>query len=128
MVRAEGRDFKAEDIAAFTSCAAPSISRSRSNCNVMRVDPEVLTEFIEVIPAIVENCFSKGSATLDAIVSGLAPGKLAETWIVGNSISGKALTGSFLYPISPPIIMDTAKRVVSTGRLTKNSEMFITYL
>ena len=48
--------------------------RSSSNCSVMPVPPCVLVEFIAVRPAIVENCFSSGSATDEAIVSGLAPG------------------------------------------------------
>ena len=57
--------------------------RFRSNCSVMFVPPCVLVELIDVTPAIVENCFSSGKATADAIVSGLAPGRLAPTWIVG---------------------------------------------
>ena len=32
---------------------------------------------------MVENCFSSGVATEEAIVSGLAPGRLAWTWMVG---------------------------------------------
>ena len=36
-----------------------------------------------VEPAIVENCFSSGVATAEAMVSGLAPGKTAVTEIVG---------------------------------------------
>ena len=40
-------------------------------------------------PAIVENCFSSGVATDAAIVSGLAPGRLAFTWIVGKSTVGQ---------------------------------------
>jgi len=35
-----------------------------------------------------------GVATDDAIVSGLAPGRLACTWIVGKSTFGSALTGN----------------------------------
>ena len=35
------------------------------------------------MPAMVENCFSSGVATADAMVSGLAPGRLAFTVIVG---------------------------------------------
>ena len=66
-----------------TSCAAASMLRLRSNCSVMLVLPCPLLELIDVTPAIVENCFSSGVATDDAIVSGLAPGRLAFTWIVG---------------------------------------------
>ena len=46
------------------------------------------------MPAIVENCFSSGVATDEAIVSGLAPGRLALTWMVGKSTVGRSLTGS----------------------------------
>ena len=77
-----------------TSCAAASIDRLRSNCSVMLVLPCVLLELIELTPAIVENCFSSGVATDAAIVSGLAPGRLALTWMVGKSTVGRSLTGS----------------------------------
>ena len=66
-----------------TSCAAESMSRLKSNCRVMLVLPWLLVELIEVTPAMVENCFSSGVATEVAIVSGLAPGRPAVTWIVG---------------------------------------------
>ena len=56
--------------------------------------PDVDTDVIESTPAIVENCFSSGVATAEAIVSGFAPGRLAWTWIVGKSTFGSALTGS----------------------------------
>ena len=49
------------------------------------------------MPAIVENCFSSGVATVAAIVSGLAPGRLALTVIVGKSTFGRSLTGSCRY-------------------------------
>ena len=50
----------------------------------MLVLPCVLVELTESRPAMVANCFSSGSATADAIVSGLAPGRLACTWMVGK--------------------------------------------
>ena len=68
--------------------------RLRSNCSVMLVLPCELVELIESRPAIVANCFSSGSATADAIVSGLAPGRPACTWMVGKSTAGRSLTGS----------------------------------
>jgi len=43
----------------------------------------VLVEVIVATPGMVENCFSSGVATEDAMVSGLAPGRLALTEIVG---------------------------------------------
>ena len=62
-------------IAGCTSCAAASMSRSRSNCSVMVVTPSAFVEVIESRPAMVENCFSSGVATAAAMVSGLAPGR-----------------------------------------------------
>src|SRR6185437_2885338 len=71
------------EIAACTSCAAASMFRSRVNCSTMLVEPWLLLDVITSIPAIVENCFSSGVATAEAIVSGLAPGSAALTLIVG---------------------------------------------
>ena len=45
---------------------------------VMRVMPWPLVEVIELRPAMVENWRSSGVATEDAIVSGLAPGSVAD--------------------------------------------------
>jgi hypothetical protein len=42
------------------------------------------------------NCCSSGVATEDAMVSGLAPGSVADTVIVGKSTLGSAETGSRL--------------------------------
>ena len=70
-------------IADWTSCAALSMSLDRLNCSVTRVYPVELDDDIESMPDMVENCFSIGVATEDAIVSGLAPGRLALTEIVG---------------------------------------------
>jgi hypothetical protein len=83
-------------IAPWTSCAAASMLRSRSNWMVICVLPVVLFELMAVMPAIVENCFSSGVATDAAMVSGLAPGRLALTWTVGKSTAGRSLTGSFV--------------------------------
>ena len=60
----------------------------------MLVLPWLLLEMIDVTPAMAANCFSSGVATDAAIVSGLAPGRLALTWIVGKSTVGRSLTGS----------------------------------
>ena len=42
---------------------------------------------------MVENCDSSGVATALAMVSGSAPGRLAETLMVGKSTAGNSLTG-----------------------------------
>ena len=71
------------------------MSRSSANCRVTWVVPWVLEEVIWSTPAMVENCFSSGVATAAAIVSGLAPGSSARTWIVGKSTLGSCATGSW---------------------------------
>src|SRR5215472_2076943 len=80
-------------IAACTSRAAASISRERSNCSVMLVEPSWLVEVIWLTPAIRPNWRSSGVATDDAMVSGLAPGRPAFTLITGYSTCGIGATG-----------------------------------
>src|ERR1700676_3422848 len=89
-----GRLPRAALIAACTSRAAASMSRFKSNCKVILVDPSALDEVISVTAARRPNWRSSGVATDDAMVSGLAPGSPALTEIVGNSISGNGDTGS----------------------------------
>ena len=81
-------------IADCTSCAAASMLRSSANCSVIWVEPSDEIEVIESTLAMVENCFSSGVATAEAMVAGLAPGRVAVTWMVGKSTFGSALTGS----------------------------------
>ena len=88
-----GRSRWAREMAVVTSSAASSILRFSENCSVIWEVPKALVEVIESNPAIVVNCRSSGVATEEAMVSGLAPGRLAETWIVGKSTFGRALTG-----------------------------------
>ena len=80
-------------IAACTSWAAESMFFDRSNCRVIWVEPFELVEVICETPLISENCRSSGVATLDAMVSGLAPGRAAWIWMVGKSTCGRAATG-----------------------------------
>ena len=75
-------------IAACTSCAAASISRSSTNWSVMAEFPNELTEVIISSPLIWPNCRSSGVVTDDAMTSGLAPGYWAVTWMVGKSTGG----------------------------------------
>src|SRR5271167_2484445 len=92
--RFDGRNPAAELMAACTSRAAPLMSRLRSNWSVTCADPTELLDVISVTPAMRVNCFSSGVATDAAITSGLAPGRLAKTVIVGKSTSGNAETGN----------------------------------
>ena len=80
-------------MADWTSCAAASMSRSSENCSVILVEPCELVELSESSPAMVENWPSSGVATVAAMVSGEAPGRLAETEMVGKSTFGNSETG-----------------------------------
>src|ERR1700712_1399443 len=77
--RSAGRRPEAVLIAACTSWAAVSMLLVRGNCSVRLVEPRALLEVIWVMPGIALNCTSSGVATDDAMVSGLAPGSVAET-------------------------------------------------
>ena len=55
--------------------------------------PSTLTEVIWAMPGICANCRSSGCATVVAMVSGLAPGYLAFTLMVGNSTLGSGALG-----------------------------------
>ena len=61
---------------------------------VTAVEPSELVEVICAMPGICASCRSSGCATEAAMVSGLPPGNVAETWIVGKSTCGSGATGS----------------------------------
>ena len=82
----------------------------------MRVDPKELVEVISVTPAILPKERSSGVATVAAIVSGLAPGRLADTEIVGKSTCGKGETGSSVNAVMPANTVAIINRVVAIGR------------
>ncbi len=69
--------------------------RLRSNSSVTWVLPSVFNDVIEVMPAMVENCRSRGAATETAMVSALAPGYCVVTVMVGTSMRGMAAMGSW---------------------------------
>ena len=76
--------------------------RFKLNCSVMLVLPRKFCELMESSPAMVENCFSSGKATAAAIVSELAPGRLALTLIVGFAGAGLSLTATSGTALPPP--------------------------
>src|ERR1044071_4492617 len=90
-------------------------------CVCPRLDVDVMLS----MPAIVENCFSSGVATVAAIVCGLVPGRLAPTVTVGKSTFGRSLTGSCRYATMPNTRMPIMTRVVMTGRLMNSVVKFI---
>src|SRR5512136_3003634 len=91
----------------------------------MLVEPRELVDVISVTPAISPNWRSRGAATDVAMVSGSAPGRLADTWIVGKSTRGRGDTGSRRKEIAPASTNAIVRRVVATGLLMKVAEMFM---
>src|SRR6478735_9665191 len=122
--RSAGRSVSAALIAAWTSRAAPSMLRARSNWMVTRVLPNELREVSSVTPAISPSRRSSGAATVAAIVSGSAPGRLAVTLMVGKSTVGMLATGRNRYATMPTSSSPMASSVVPTGRRMKGSEKF----
>jgi hypothetical protein len=91
--RSVGRSVCAALIAACTSRAAPSTLRLRSNCSRIRVCPSELRDVISVRPGISPSRRSSGAATVAAMISGSAPGRVAVTEMVGKSTVGMLATG-----------------------------------
>ena len=92
-----GGEFAVEVVLAVVDAATASATldwSAEARKQVILADRLLITKTDLVTPEIVENCFSSGVATDAAMVSGLAPGKLALTWIVGKSTVGKSLTGN----------------------------------
>jgi hypothetical protein len=74
---------------------------------------------------MVEKFFSRGVATDAAIVSGLAPGKVALTVIVGKSTVGRSLTARDLYAMMPNMRIPSITNVVVTGLRIKSPDIFM---
>ena len=79
-------------------------------------------EDIDEMPAMVESWRSIGPATEAAMVSALAPGRVAVTAMVGKSTLGSAETGSSRNPNTPNAMIDAVISVVMTGRRIQSSE------
>src|SRR5260370_18814987 len=100
------------------------MARLRSNWRVMPVEPRPLEEVICVTPAMRPNCRSKGVATAEAMVSGLAPGRLAPTEMVGKSTCGSGATGKNRTATTPARrIAKLISDVATAGRM-KGAEQF----
>src|SRR5215472_3786336 len=117
-----GNWLRAALMAAWTSRAAALMSRLRSNCSVTPVLPRPLEEVICVTPAIRPNWRSRGVATEEAIVSGLAPGRPEPTEIVGKSTCGRGATGKKRNATTPESRIAAVINDVATGRRMKGAE------
>ena len=91
----------------------------------MLVLPRLLTEVISVTPAIRPNWRSRGAATEVDMVSGSAPGREAETEMVGKSTWGSGDTGRRRKAMMPASRSPTVRSVVATGRRMNVAEMFM---
>src|SRR3954466_5182565 len=111
--------------AVCTSSAAASMLRLRSNWIVMTLVPCDEFDDIDEMPAMVESWRSMIPATEAAMVSALAPGKVALTEMVGKSTRGSADTGSSRKPNTPNAMIDAVISVVITGRRIQSSDSVI---
>ena len=98
--------------------------RSSSNCSVIWVLDSTLVEVICDTPGICANCVSSGCATEEAMISGLAPGRFADTRMVGKSTCGSGATGRNGKAARPTSASPAISSVVATGRSMKGREMF----
>src|SRR3954467_3685542 len=92
---------------------------------VICVVPNTLEDVSSVTPGMAANCVSSGVATADAIVSGLAPGNFADTWMVGKSTCGSGATGSIGNATIPIKSIPAISREVAIGLLMNGSEILI---
>src|SRR5258707_7166824 len=113
--------------AVCTSRAAASMLRLRSNWMVMTLVPCDELDDIDEMPEIVESWRSMMPATEAAMVSALAPGKIAVTAMVGKSTFGSADTGNRRKPNTPNAMIDAVISVVITGLRMQSSESVIGY-
>src|SRR3954452_9255156 len=86
--------------------------------------PVVLVDVISFTPAMRPSRRSSGVATLDAMVSGLAPGRDADTAMVGESTLGSGAPGSRKKLMTPASATPSVTSVVAIGRWTKGSQKF----
>src|ERR1700733_7516565 len=91
----------------------------------MLVEPRPLDDVISVTDAMRPNWRSSGVATEDAIVSALAPARLAFTWMVGKSTCGSGETGKMRNATPPAKAMAAVSSVVAIGRRMKGSQIFM---
>src|SRR2546429_566089 len=98
------------------------MSGLRSNWSVMPVEPRPLEEVIWVMPAMRPNWRSRGVATAEAMVSGLAPGRPTPTEMVGKSTCGSGATGKNRKATTPERRMAKVISEVATGRRMKGAE------
>ena len=124
----EGSWLRAALMAACTSRAASSTLRFRSNSSVTLVAPWLLLDWMRATPAMLPSARSSGPATVAAMLSGLAPGRLARTWITGKSTRGSGATGNRRSASRPASSTAMASMALATGRWMKKRARVFTRL
>src|SRR3984885_1672172 len=99
------------------------MSRFRLNWVTNNEVPTILVEVNSVTPAIVAKRRSSGSATVEAMISGLAPAMFACTTMTGKVTFGSGATGRWKYASTPDNAMAIANKLVATGRLMNSDGM-----
>src|SRR5215831_7213160 len=74
------------------------------------------------MPSVPESCCSIGAATVDAMVSALAPGYAVVMVTVGGEISGYCETGRLNDEMMPASVTRIAMTLAKIGRSMKNFE------
>jgi hypothetical protein len=92
----------------------------------MLVVPSELDEVIDEMPEMSDSERSSGVATVDAIVSALAPGRSASIRIVGKSTCGNGATGNSTKATAPTRTRPSINNEVATGRFMNGFERFMT--
>src|SRR5580698_11252589 len=99
-----------------------------SNVKTTLVELTLLDDVISSTSAMAPRWRSSGVATLVAMVSGLAPGSVADTKIAGMSTSGIGETGRRKKDTNPASANPIVTSVVAIGRAMKGAERFMARL
>ena len=102
-------------------------SGMRSMPTYKKVNPSQAPIMV-LTPAMAPKERSSGVATVEAMTSGLAPGRLAWTTITGKSICGSGATGNRPKLTPPSSMIARLSNIVATGRLMKGPDRFMAVL
>src|SRR5438445_11154398 len=116
-----GRSRMAPATFSRTSWAAPSISRSSTNWQLMRAPPACTCALSSAMPLMVDSAASGGSTTWVVISSGVAPGSLRLMLTVAGSARGKRSTPSSRKEKRPSTARNAISMTAKTPRLTHSS-------
>ena len=121
-----GSEPSAALIASSTSVSSVLMSVLRSNCSVIWVVPSTLAEVICARPgSIWPNSVSSGVATVEAMVSGLAPGYWRSPSASGTRTFGSGATGSSGKATRPASKIAAVSSDVAIGRRMNGVEMLM---